>query len=321
MGKTWGLLCFLFIMLSSNVSAIEPVLKLKASGDVMDMVKEGGYLYAATDAGIVDVFDIPTGKLVKKITVPGMKDFMGDDMASKVYSVDKLAESKDVLLVCQGEAGFRNVYIYNTSLDKVIDAAKDKMMVREARFVNPGLVLLGLTSDELILFDLKKGSVVYRKQISHYTFDDMVLNEDRSKVLTSDESGVIQMFNVGDGALVKTYKGSNVDNVFQIDYKNKIVIGGGQDRRLAIYDDNLHNQYYIQGDFLIYSVGLSPSGKTGAYAANEDNDVVVFDVATQEVLYILKGQVSTLTKILFYSEKELITSCESDGILFWKLND
>jgi WD40 repeat protein len=320
MGKPWGFFYLFFILVSLKVSAIEPVLKLKASGDVMDIVKEGDYLYTATDAGTVDIFYIPSRKIIKKITVPGMKDFMGDDMAAKVYSVDKLPQNKDILLVCQGKAGFRDVYIYNTSLNKIIDAGKDKMMVREARFVNASTILLGLTSDELILFDLKNNSIVYRKQISHYTFDDMVLNEDRTKVLTSDESGIIQMFNISNGELVKTYKGNNVDNVFQIDCKNRVMIGGGQDRRLAIYDDNLDSQYYIQGDFLIYSVGLSPSGKIGAYAANEDNDVLVFDVASQEVLYTLKGSVSTLTRIMFYSENELITSCESDEILFWKLD-
>ncbi len=320
MEKVRSFFYLFFILLSLNVSAIEPVLKLRASGNVMDLVKEENYLYVATDAGTVDVFNIPSKKVIKKITVPGIKDFMGDDMPAKVYSVDKIPESDNILMVCQGEAGFRNVYIYNNSLNKIIDAGKDKMMIREARFVNSKSILLGLTSDELILFDLSKNNIVYRKQISQYTFADMVLNEDRTRVLTSDESGIIQMFNVSDGAFVKSYKGMNVDNVFQIDCKNRVLIGGGQDRRLAIYDDNLDSQYYIQGDFLIYSVGLSPSGKIGAYAANEDNDVVVFNVASQNELFTLKGSVSTLTKILFYSENELITSCESEEILFWKLD-
>jgi len=313
----------LFLLLPGFVSGtlgVNPVFKLKASGNVTDMVKENNILYVATDAGIVDIFNIPLRKTVSKIALPGVTDFMGDSIPAKVYSVDKIPGNDDILIVCQGTSGFRNVFVHNGRLKKIIDAGTGKMMIKEARFVNNNLIIMGLTSDELILYDIINSSIVYRKQISHYTFDDLVLSEDKNFILTSDESGVVQMFETETGNLIKTFKGNNVDNVFKIDFKNNVLICGGQDRRLAVYDDNNGTDYYIQSDFLIYCAGLNPAGNKGAYSANEDNDVVIFDIASRQELYTLKGSVSTLTCILFYSDNELITSSESEEILFWKLN-
>lgn len=318
--KAKSLFFFLLLGAVSGIFAINPVFTLKASGDVTDMVKENNHLYVATDAGTVDVFNILQRKIIKRINLPGVTDFMGDSIQAKVYSVDKIPESEDILIVCQGTAGFRNVFVYNGKLSKIIDAGSGKMMIKEARFVNSNLIIMGLTSDELVLYNIIKRNIVYRKQISHYTFADLVLSENRKQVLTSDESGVVQMFETASGNPVKTFQGNNVDNVFRIDFKNSVLICGGQDRRLAVYNSNRGTGYYIQRDFLIYCVGLCPDGKKGAYSANEDNDVVVFDIASRKELFVLKGQVSTLTGILFYSDNELITSCESEEILFWKLN-
>ncbi len=312
-------LIFLFLTIQKALIAQKPVFTLTASGNVTSMVKDGSNLYVATDNGTTDIFDLKTKKRFVKIVIPDIKDFMGDMIAAKVYSVDKIQGSDSILIVCQGESGFRNVFIYKDKLVKVIDASVQKLMIKEARFLNSRLILLGLTSDELLLFDLIKRKIRYRIQINSYTFADMVLNIDRTRVLTSDESGIIQMFNPLKGTYIKKFEGENVDNVFSIDFKNNILICGGKDRRVAVYDDNSGTSYHFQGDFPVYCVGLSPDGSIGAYSSNEDNDVMVFDVYTKNILYELKGHESTLTTILFIADNELITSCESKSIYFWKL--
>ena len=122
-----------------------------------------------------------------------------------------------------------------------------------------------------------------------------------------------------DAKIVKQFKGQNVDNVFQLDYKNGIIITAGQDRRTAIYSRDGSVAYYKEGSFLIYSAGLSPSGKVGAYAADEHNNVTLFDTQSKANISKLGSHKATLTNILFIDEKELFTASDDNHINYWKL--
>ncbi|OQX76139.1 MAG: hypothetical protein B6D61_09255, partial [Bacteroidetes bacterium 4484_249] len=285
-----------------NAQTIE--FSLKASGNVIDVVITDDLLYAATDNGSVDVFNIKERKIIRRIKVPGLKDFMGDDIQAKVFSVDVSEDGKKVILVYQGKGGFRNVAIYeNNELRKIIDADTDKMMIKKAKLINNSHLLIGQLSNEIVLFNIENRTVIYKKQISTSSFSDFVLSKDKSKFITTDESGKVRLIASGDGKLIKEYSGNNVDNIYKLDYKNDIIIGGGQDRRVAIYNTQIDDRYYIQNDFLVYCVGLSPDGQLGAYSANEDNDVVIFNTLNKTDLFTLKGQVSTLTGICFISNE------------------
>ena len=301
-----------------NAQTIE--FSLKASGNVIDVVITDDLLYAATDNGSVDVFNIKERKIIRRIKVPGLKDFMGDDIQAKVFSVDVSEDGKKVILVYQGKGGFRNVAIYeNNELRKIIDADTDKMMIKKAKLINNSHLLIGQLSNEIVLFNIENRTVIYKKQISTSSFSDFVLSKDKSKFITTDESGKVRLIASGDGKLIKEYSGNNVDNIYKLDYKNDIIIGGGQDRRVAIYNTQIDDRYYIQNDFLVYCVGLSPDGQLGAYSANEDNDVVIFNTLNKTDLFTLKGQVSTLTGICFISNEQVVITCEDPEIVFWKL--
>jgi WD40 repeat protein len=124
---------------------------------------------------------------------------------------------------------------------------------------------------------------------------------------------------VKDGKIVKEVKGQNVDNIFQLDYKNGLIITAGQDRRAAIYSDDGKRAYYKEGSFLIYSAGLSPSGKIGAFAKDEHNNVSLFNTSTKLDLYLLGEHKATISNILFVTEDELFTASDDTHINYWKL--
>lgn len=313
------ILAFGFIVLNFLVFSQQPAFKLKASGGVSDFVYENDFLYVATDNGKIDVFNTKTKQKNKSITVPNVKDFMGDEIPAKIYSVDVLENENRILIVSQGKGGFRDVYVFeNNALNKILDANENKMMIRKARFINGYQILFALMSSEIILFDLANNKEIYKNQISTSTFSDFVLSEDLKSYITSDESGIIRKFETSSGKLIKEFKGENVDNVYQVDFKNNVIIGAGQDRRVSVYQ-NINSSYYLQSDFLVYSVGLSPSGKLGAYQKNEENEIAIFDIESKNILKTLPGHQTTLTKLLFISESELISSSDDPEILFWKL--
>jgi WD40 repeat protein len=146
------------------------------------------------------------------------------------------------------------------------------------------------------------------------------LTQDKSKIIVADESGIVTVLDTKTLSVLKKFKDLNLDNVFQVDTKNDFVITAGQDRRVAIYSLNDKIKYFKEASFLVYSVGLSPSGKLGAFASDEDNNVTVFNVNSKENLYKLTNNKTTLTNILFINENEVFVTSDDKKINYYKFN-
>lgn len=306
-------LFFCFSLLFSQ--NLKPTQTYLASGGATDLVLKDKFLYISTDAGLIDIFDLSSSELINSIEIPQVTDFMGDKINSKVYSIDVIEDK--ILIVSQGEKGFRNIYEYSNEQLTLIIAIDKKMYIAKSKYLNKDLIILGLLSNQIFVYNLNEKKFLWEVQVSQSKFSSFALNEDKSKVIIADESGTLRQLNTKNGKKEKIYSGLNVDNIFQVDIKNDIIITAGQDRRCAIYEKN--NQYYKKADFLIYSVGLSPSGKLAGFANNEDNDITIFNTKTQKELYTLKGHKMTLTNILFKNENELYSSSDDTEVYYWKL--
>jgi len=299
-----------------GINNVKPKFFFKTTGAVQSIVLENEKLYAGTTNGTVEVFDLKTQSKIQTIKIPDIKDFMGDIIPSKIYSIDILKEK--LLIVSQGMKGYRNLFIYeNEKLDKVLGIDK-KMFIKKAKFVSSESILIGLLSNRVGLFDIINKKQVYLKQVSQSSFSDFMLNEDKSKFATTDESGRVRVLNVADGMQINEPKALNLDKVYQLDFKNGLILTAGQDRKAVVYNKQL--SYSLNFDFLLYSCALSPEAERGAVAYNEENKILIFDIKTQEYLYNLSAQEATLTQILFINKNELYISSESKTINYYKLH-
>lgn len=297
---------------------IKPSHTYIASGGVTDLILNNQNLYMATDSGAIDVFELKTNHHTKTIKVPKIKDFMGDLIDTKIYSIDVL--NNVIMFVSQGEKGFRRVSLYKDGKLTPLITENKKMFIAKAKYIDDKNILLSLLSNQMFLYNIDENKFLWEIQVSQSKFSNFALSEDRKNVIVADESGSLKQISVKDGKVKKIYSGLNVDNVFQVDIKNDIIITAGQDRRCAIYDDKHFNKYYKKADFLIYSVGLSPNGQIAGFANNEDNEITIFNTKNKKELYTLKGHKMTLTNILFKNENELFSSSDDNEVYFWKLN-
>ena len=307
------------LMISSlfSMNIIMPTSDFKADGAVTDIVYNDAKLYAATSAGVVNIFDIKSKKIVQSISVKKIKDFMGDEINAKIYSVDILGTK--ILLLSQGLKGYRELSIYeNKKLTKVISIS-DKLSIAKAKFIDNDNVILALLGNDLISYNIKSRKENWIIQVSQSKFSNFALNEAKSEVVVADESGELHIFSTTDAKLLKTLSGQNLDNVFAVDYKNSTIATAGQDRRAVIYDLNANTAYYKTSHFLIYGVGLSPSASLAAYASDEKNNVTVFKTNTQSRVGVYGGNKMTLTKILFISENEFFISTDDKVINLYKI--
>lgn len=298
---------------------LAPVQKIIVDGTAKDMVLDEGHLYIGTDKGKLQVYDYNEQKFTKEISLPKIRDFMGNTVPPRVYSVDFL-ENRYLLLSDSGKGGYANLWIHENNITTQLISPEDKRALVKARFVDKNHVLLGYLGNEAALFEVESKKERYHVQLSESKFSDFALNEARTYAAYGCESGIISVIDIANGSVIKELKGINLDNTYKVDFKQGIVSAAGQDRRGAFYDVKTGKGDYIEGSFLIYATGLSPSAKKVAFALDEQNNISVFNRASKAKIAVLEGQKSTLNAIVFKNEEILFSASDDNTVLMWKLN-
>lgn len=289
---------------------------LKTDGLISDMVVRDGKIYASTDAGVVNVFDLTSRRKLSSLSLPKVHSSSGKKFVPKVYSVDHFAGST-VMVSESGESSFRNVYIWHdNTMIKLIDNTS-KMLIKKVRFVDGNHLLFGLSGDVVVLMDVKMRKRLYEVQAGGGVFGDMALSPHRSFVAVGDESGEIAQIETRSGKKVKTLSGINLDAINRLSYQKNTIISGGHDRRVGVYKPQ--GSYFIETNFFVYAVGLSPSSSIGVYTDGDENELQVFEIETQKKIGRLKGGESLYDTLIFLDEHTLIGSGEENKIYYWRI--
>lgn len=310
----WISLCALLLGVD-----ITPKTIIEAGGNVQSIVLYGDKIVAGTSGGTIEVYKLSDSSLSYKVAFDTIKDFTGDSIAPKVFSVDMLEGTNIYLAVLQASSGARELVMVDNGVKKVLINASANKFITKAKFVDKNKILIALMSNELILWDIALGKELYITQPNPSHFSDFAFNENKTIVASSCESGEITLSDVSSGKTIKVLSNGNVDNVYKVDFRNGKVLCAGQDRRGIVYDVKSGKFDRFDASFLIYAGALSPSSKLGAFAFNEQNDIVIFDLENKTKLHTLIGQKSTLNTIVFASEKELVSGSDDKFILIWRL--
>jgi WD40 repeat protein len=305
------------ILLTLEAQEIAPIHKFKAIGYVSDFIVTDTHLYAASDEGVVTIFDLQTKKIAQLITLQPIETELGELQPARILSIDVL--NKKILLVSIGKNLYRNVWIYEKHKLKKIISEDAKLTIKEARFIDDEKILLATFASEVILHDMGEKYNHYKRHVTQSTLADITLTEDKKRVIMADESGEARILDVQNAKTLQVFSSQNVDNVFHVAHAKGVTLTAGQDRRIAVYRDG-KNPYHIKSKFLVYCVGITPSGKTGIYTSDEDNTLQLFSTETKRKSHRLTGHKSLVNQIKFVNEKELYSSENSPYIYYWKLN-
>ena len=307
-----------FLILSLFSKDLKPYKEIKFDSGVKDLIYHDSKVIVGTDSGKLQVYDLKKEKIVKTIQLPKIKDFMGDIKDTRVSSVDFL-NGKYLFISDSGHGGYFNVWIDENNQTKKIISDAEKRSLVEAKFIDDKHILLANLGNEISLYDLDKKKDIYKVQVSESKFANFALNEDKSKVAVSCESGIIYVLDTKTGKILKELKGVHVDNVYKVDFKSGKISGAGQDRRASLFDVKSAKGSYIKGSFLIYATGLSPDASKVAYAMDEQNNIYVYDTLTSSLLFKLKGQKSTLNSIVFADNETIFSASDDEYVIMWKI--
>lgn len=307
---------FLLLLTLAGADTLSPIAKVKASGLVSDIVEDNGYLYVATDNGVVDIIDLTTQQIVRQIHFNPIERSGGIALPARIHSIDRF--NGKTLMVTSASNNYRHVWMeQNGTVHKVIDAKKKKMP-KSAYFDNEGNIVLGTFGSDIMRYDTLENATLYERQISESTMGGMVLDKKREKMILSDESGRVQLIDINSSRLLHEFDSEHVDNIYRIAYANGIIITAGQDRRVGVYIGS-DRAYHIKSDFLVYSVAISPSGKTALYSSGTEHHLQLFNPMTGTKGHELIGHQATPNKILFVNEKAIISAGDEENIYFWLL--
>lgn len=310
------LLSFLFFSISVYAKDLIPYSRFYSVGFVNDFVVHENLLYAANDMGTVDIFDIKSTKIVNQISLPPITSSFNKIIPPDVLSVDYV--NNKVLILSVGENGYRNVWTYENNMLKNIISEDKKLMIKEARFVDNEKIMLSTLGSDMILHDMSENYNIYNSHVSNSTMGDFLLSSDKQKIIMADESGEVKIIDTTSSNTMERFSSQNVDNIFKVAYANGVVITAGQDRRVGVYAQN-QEPYHIKSDFLVFCVGISPSGKIGAYSSGQENNLQLFNTKTKEYSDRLVGHKNIINQIKFINENEIFSSSRDNYILRWKL--
>ena len=296
---------------------IHPSAEFSVSGIVSDFAVDGGKLFIGTDMGVVDVFDLKDAKLLYRITLDPVKDGTGKPIPARILSVD--AEDGSILIVSVGEDGFRNVWIYKNYILKNIVGESRRLYIKEARFAGEGRVVLGTFGSEVALYSIQEGYEVYRAKPSESTMGDMAVSRDGKSVVFADEAGNITLLDVKTSKRVRNFNSGHLDIVHSLAYEKGVLISGGQDRKVGVHFLD-SSSYYLNIDFPVFCVGLSPDAKRGVFLSGDDQVLQLFDIKSGKLTDRLVGHSAMVSQIRFVANRVVLSSERGGRVLLWRLD-
>lgn len=310
----------LLLLLLSLIQAkeIKPLYALHTSeGFITDFVLDGDKIYVSTDMGSVDIFGLGSEQMIGQIILEPVLSGRGEPIPARISRIDRV--NGKTLIISMGADNYRNVWIEeNGKLKLIIDESK-KLLIREAHFVDENRIIFGTFDADVILYNISEGYKAYQHSNSQSTLSDIALSPDCKKMVTADESGRVKLYDVESAKVEAEFDSENVDKVYSIAYRNGVVVTGGEDRRVGVYRKD-EKAYHLKSDFLVYAVGLSPSGKVGIYSDGEAQVLQLFNTATKKKMDRLVGHKEIINKIEFISENSLISAGEGQELFLWKIN-
>ncbi|KAA6227926.1 WD40 repeat domain-containing protein [Campylobacter sp. LR264d] len=283
--------------------------ELRINSNVTALKLDDKNLYIGTDSGEILLYTIDDKVLSNLIALPSIENFYGKSAAS-IFSMDVFKDNLSIL--SESSYGKKDVHIYKNATLKKIGQKDDE--IKKVFFIDDNILLVVYLGSEIILYDLTNSKITKSFKFSHSSLNDAVLSKDRKFLVAGFESGEIEIFDIKKWALSAKFSGVHKDNIYQVDYKNNVIVSCGTDRRIGIIKNGKEN--FLQKTFLMYDCALNPSGSIAAFSDNSTNVTELVDTSTLSTI-VKFDDINLLSEfIVFINDNEFIIAGYGDVILF-----
>ena len=146
---------------------------------------------------------------------------------------------------------------------------------------------------------------------------EMHFSPDGNQIYSASTDHTLGLWDFITGQRIKKFKGhSNYVNCIQGTIRTPLVLASGSDdNTIKIWDSRKrHPTTTLNSSFQVTSVAFNDSGDQ-VFSAGLDNDIKVWDLRTNSILYLLKGHMDTVTGLKLSRDGSYLLSNSMDNTL------
>ena len=302
---------------SQSLPKLNPSHKITAKDSINYISVYKNNLYASTNSGEVEIYNLDSRKKVGSIVLPKITDLWGESNPPRVFNTHTI-DGKKILIVSQATADKSNLHIFSNGKLQNIDLGERSGIIKNAFFVSDDEVVLGLRSFEIVRYNVKKREIVWSVKPDFEVFTDLQIYDD--KVLSTTEGGTIYIIDLQRGAVERILKGANFDYIYALGAAKGVALTAGRDKICGVYNLISGDFKRVETEFMAYSVAISEMHPLrGAVGYNENGDILVFGIDSLDKIALLSGGNAPLNQVLFSGGNTILAIFGGNEVLFWNL--
>lgn len=273
---------------------------------------DGMILATASDDGFVCLWDVYTGRLVKKLRM---------EIHSFVSGLEFSGDGDLIACSC-----FEYVYVWETEngLRKFCLEGHNGEIIAGLAFHPSGTELASGGHDgNICIWDMKTGKMLFHledsKQDDEYYRNAMVLcySPDGSYLAAGYEDGVVKLWKGLDGSEVykRQIQSKGIRDI-KFSPDGNILATAGSDA-IAILSDVSSGRQLVQlkgHQKDIFEINFSPDNKIAA-TASMDKTIRIWELKTGECLHVLKLHEDSVQRVQFHPYEDYIATAGCDGLV------
>ncbi len=295
------------------VSAGEQI-QFRADHMVTESVTDGHYVFAATQDGKINCFNIRSRKREKNLIE--LKPAHADAYPPVIYS---LALSHDKKLLVAG-SGLSEIYIFSLKSRRLLKSITIEGIenILVVRFLDPNRILLGLMDGTVRLIRWQENQELYRSKIELDPINNIQLSEDHQTMAITSATSSIKIALTKNGSVIKELE-KHTDTIYGLVFAgNNTLFSGSKDKSLLKWNIKTgRSTVLFKSDFYINSVAWN--GKTEIAFHLPDYQIGIMKLSNKKVTHVLSGHSSFVNTLFFLGPDLLMSSGNDARVIFHQL--
>lgn len=295
-----------FVVLFMAITFLWADFELNLPANAVSVKLDKDDLLIGLDNGELYNYSIKTQELNKMIDLPKFSNYFDNNIAPKIFSIDKLDEI--VAILYESDNGGKSLGILENKELKSFKMPTDG--VKKIFLLDSNHVIFVTLSSEVEYYNFREGKVVFENKLTTSSTGDAAFDRKNGVIAIGIEGGVIFYFDTKLKRVVKQINAQK-DTIYSVGIDGKLLISGSADKKS--YFNNGSKEFYYEAKFLVYCVGVGAN--KGAFST--ENSIKVIN-QNGEIIKDINYDGASLNYLIF-NDEYLIGSSYDNKIYFWSM--
>ena len=295
-----------FVVLFMAITFLWADFELNLPANAVSVKLDKNDLLIGLDNGELYNYSMKSKELNKMIDLPKFSNYFDNNIAPKIFSIDKLDEI--VAILYESDNGGKSLGILENKELKSFKMPTDG--VKKIFLLDSNHVIFVTLSSEVEYYNFREGKVVFENKLTTSSTGDAAFDRKNGVIAIGIEGGVIFYFDTKLKRVVKQVNAQK-DTIYSVGIDGKLLISGSADKKS--YFNNGSKEFYYEAKFLVYCVGVGAN--KGAFSTENSIKVINQD---GEIIKDINYDGASLNYLIF-NDEYLIGSSYDNKIYFWSM--